>query len=94
MVIKVLTIANQQFQIGFKLTVFGTRDLLYVGCFDLDNNLTGYGLEQTAFKMKNADVCTVSEKVRGQADLGCLSVQPGCRWEDHSPHFTFKSRYD
>jgi hypothetical protein len=61
MVVKVLTISKQEFSLGFKLTVFGSDDLVYVGCFDLDSNLYGYGLEQSSSTTEN--VTSVSEKV-------------------------------
>ena len=69
MVVKVLTISKREFSLGFKLTVFGSDDLVYVGCFYLDSNLYRYSREQSSSTTEK--VTSVSEKVF-RCDLGCL----------------------
>ena len=44
-VIRVLSINNQEFQVGFKVKVADSYNTLRIGCFDDNMDQMGYGIE-------------------------------------------------
>ena len=47
MVVKVIRVAGQEFHLGLLVNRFRDAGWMYVGCFDRDRSLTGYGINQS-----------------------------------------------
>ena len=100
MVVKVLSIADQEFHLGFKIekekSAFriekGSDARILIGCFDRNTDLIDYGFKISQQKTKNLFRCEFfEEKVFAQCreNIGYLSEVRERRHGDFSPHFIF-----
>ena len=93
MVFKVLSIADQKFNLGFKIEKYSSHVYILIGCFNRNTKLIGYGMKIQFFVEDGwPEIMDFQERVFGghwYEKIGYKSEVLKRRHYDISPNFEF-----